>query len=121
MDFQFFLLEGGAKVRGSDFVIRRELLHAFALGNVEEQTSREQRPDVFNTELHQSLGLREIVTIIAIVEKVADAEVPETIELRADLAKLTADEFVVIHRLIGAGDFECLRYSQTVMPCPEHR
>src|SRR5262245_34075920 len=121
MDFQFLLLESAAKVGGGDFVSRLELLHTLVLSDVDEYAARHQWPDVFNAELRQSLGLREIVTIIAIVEKVADAEMPETIELGADLAKFAADEFVVIHGLVAAGNLECLWDAQTVMPGSKHR
>ena len=47
-------------------------------------------------------GLGELGAAVAVVEQVADAEVTEAIELRADLPELSADDLVVIDRLVLA-------------------
>ena len=69
----------------------------------------------------EPVGLREIGPVVAVVEQIADADVAQAVELRADLAELAADDLVVIHRAVRADRPERLRNPQAVVARAEQR
>jgi hypothetical protein len=58
---------------------------------------------------------------VAVVKQVADADVAQAIELRADLTELAAHELVVEHHVVRAHGSEALRNSQAEMARAEDR
>jgi hypothetical protein len=66
-------------------------------------------------------GLCELGPVVAVVEQVADADVAEPVELRADLAELAADDLVVVHHVVRAHGPERLRNPQAEVPRAEQR
>ena len=76
-------------------------------------TPRVTIADVLDTKLRQPLALRELGPAIAVV-KIADPEVAEAVELRADLTELAAD-LVVMHSLVLTWHRERLRDADAVV------
>ena len=103
LDLHVLALERALEVRRRDLVARRQLVNALELRDVDQHAARDDGADVLDAELGEPLGLGELGAAIAVVEQVADAEVTEAVELRADLPELAADDLVVIDRLVLPG------------------
>ncbi len=108
-NFRALPLERAAQIGERDLVAALEPRDAFERRDVDEHAARHERADVLDAELREPVGLRELAPVVAVVEQVADADVAEAVELRADLADLGADDLVVIHRAIRAHRPEGLR------------
>jgi hypothetical protein len=63
---------------------------------------------MFDAQLGEPFGRRELRVTVALVEQVPEAEVPQPVELRADLAKLPTGNLVVINGLVAARHLEGL-------------
>ena len=74
--------------------------------HVEQHAAREEHADVFDAQLLEPIGRAELrapeSVIKIIVAADPHADVPQPVELRADLADLAAEEVVVIDALILA-------------------
>src|SRR5262245_52164650 len=80
-NLQFLALERAAQVGGRNLVTRLELRDTFIACDIEEYSSSEYRPDVFDAELCQSFRLSKVGSVITVVKKIADSKMPEAIEL----------------------------------------
>src|SRR6185369_1355257 len=115
------LLQRALQIRERDLVPAVESLDALVARDVHEHAARRDRADVLDAELLESIGLCEIEPVVAVVEEVADADVAEAVELRADLAELAAHELVVIDHLVRAERAERLRNLQAEVARAEDR
>ena len=74
--------------------------------HVEQDAAREEDADVLDAELLQAVGRAELGAPEAVVEVIVaidpHADVPQAVELGADLADLAAEEVVVIDALVLA-------------------
>ena len=114
-------LERASQVRERDLVAAVEPRDALERGDVDEHAARHERADVLDAELREPVALRELGAVVAVVEEIADADVAQTVELRADLADLGADDLVVIHGPVRAERPVRLRNPQAEMPRAEQR
>ena len=88
-------------------VARRQAVNSLELNKIDQDTSREEHADVFDAEFLKPIGIAELTQLETVVEDVFPvdvcSDVPEPVELRADLADFSAEQLVVRHDLIGAG------------------
>jgi hypothetical protein len=121
VNFRALPFECADEIGACDLVATPKHRHTLESRDVDQHAARRQRADVLDAELREPVAAREVGAVVAVVEHVADADVPEPVELRADLAELGAHDLVVIHRAIRPHGAIGLRNAQAEMAGAEQR
>jgi hypothetical protein len=105
-DAHALLVERRLEVLRGDDVAGVHAADAPVARHAGEYAAREEYAHVLDAELLQAVSLAELGAAEAVVEVIvaahADADVAEAVELRADLADLTAEHLIVVDKAVGA-------------------